>query len=187
MLRRRNSADQWEYHPGLMRYLSRARLVSAFAGPIAEHRISNDRTSIARDLINIAFNLRFLFRGKNHVVETCDFKKYSLQFEAMIHLLVLTPSTDGVMAALDIVNGRKLIDPKIVRMLVRSARRAHLIVDRNWPTIKELAAALLSKGSMSGSEIEEIVGKGLHRDPISRRTIRKVLSFVKQKNQEAEG
>src|ERR1022692_4013326 len=112
MLRRRNSADQWEYHPWLMRYVSRARLVSAFAGPIAEHRISNDRTSIAGDLINIVLNLRFLFRGKNHLVETCDFKKYSLQFAVMIHFLVLTPSIEGAMAALDIVDGRELIDPK---------------------------------------------------------------------------
>ena len=90
------------------------------------------------------------------------------------------------MEVLDIVNGRELIDPKIVRMLARSARRAHQVVDRNWPTIEKLATALLPKSGMSGREIEEIVGKGLHRDPISRRTIRKVLSFVKQKNQEAE-
>ncbi len=173
VLRRRNSANQWEYHPGSMRQVCRARLVSAFAGPVAEHRISNDLRSlgITGDLRYAVANLRLLFDGEDHLVEACDFKKYSLQFAVMIHFLVLTPSIEGAMEALDIVNGRELIDPKIVRMLARSARRAHQIVDRNWPTIEELATALLPKSGMTGKEIEEIVCRESHRDPISRRTI----------------
>lgn len=186
VLRRRNSANQWEYHPGSMRQVCRARLVSAFAGPIAENRISNDQTGIMGDVRNAVMNLRILFQGNDHLVEACNFKKYSLQFAIVMHLLVLTPSIEGAMEALDIVNGRELIDQKIVRMLVRSARCAHLIVERNWPTIEKLATALLPKSSMTGREIEEIVCKELHRDPISRRTSLKVLQFVKQKNQVAD-
>jgi hypothetical protein len=146
----------------------------------------NDQTGIMGDVRNAVANLRILFQGNDHLVEACNFKKYSLQFAIVMHVLVLTPSFEGAMEALDIVNGRELIDQKIVRMLVRSARCAHLIVERNWPTIEKLATALLPKSGMPGKEITEIVSQRLQRDPISRRTIRKVLSFVKQKNQEAE-
>jgi hypothetical protein len=156
--RRRAGKDKWEYHPRSMRQFHYMRLAGLFAGPIAESRISENLSNVKADVNEMLVEVRQLFPREDDSVNGRNDDNYLAQFDAMVLVLAMaSPTCEKALAAMDVAGGRALIDIKIVRVLVRSARLAHKIVDRNWPTVQSLATNLLKTGKLDRKGIEDII------------------------------
>src|SRR5439155_11324972 len=76
-------------------------------------------------------------------------------FWALIYILTTITNREKAMTDLEISAN---IDVSIFNALWPFAQRAHAILDACWPSVEEISEGLLKTGSISGPEIESIVG-----------------------------
>jgi hypothetical protein len=154
---RRNQEGRWEYEPQIMRLTRWASIVGSFCGGVAESRVTRDIAGVAGDSQNIALYLRELLGRKSPLVKLCDHKKYGFQFGCVVGVLAVDPNPEKGLAAWTLGRKSEAIDLKFVEMLIRFAKLAHRIIDRNWAAVEDLANEVAKKRKMSRAEIEQII------------------------------
>jgi ATP-dependent Zn protease len=146
-------------HPQIMRLTHWANIVTNFAGPIAESKVTRDLAAgLSGDVKRIAHSLREVCGRQSHLIEACDYEKNWSGWLAMICVLAVPPATtEKALAAWDVGKGKQAIDVKLVRILVRFARLAHKLTHRNWTAVQDLATQLVKKRKMTRKEVEEVI------------------------------
>ena len=135
--------------------------VVSLAGPAAEYRVNEGLTHSDADVQTIACALRELLPCKQDYIErVLNCNDEWGDFWALVYILATITDRERAMTDLE-MSAKEMsanIDVSIFNALWPFAQRAHAILDACWPSVEEISEGLLKTGSISGPEIESIVG-----------------------------
>ena len=163
-------------------------IVVAFAGLIAEYRVTQEFSYIDDDVQHIAFSLRELLEPKRRflrklIANVSNFGRYWHNFWDLIDILVTFTDVDRDTALkylndytdyteldedyteLDEDEIRMEANARLFEILWPLAREAQSIIDHRWSLVEKLAGELLKTGSLERSDIEAMIGASVCEDP----------------------
>jgi hypothetical protein len=145
------------HKPKIRERYNRRRLVTTFAGSVAEYRVNEGLTHIDHDVEDIALALGELLPNKKRYFEAVIRKDESGDFWGLIWILATHVRRERALEELDKFPGLAKVDVSLFEMLWPFAQQARAIIDLQWHSVEQMSRHLLKVGSISGDEIEALV------------------------------